>query len=272
MTQHILEKDAVPFVFRRLLSMVFTGYMYYVFSMTDEIISPHFHVVEKAKNRVAKGVVVANFPIVEQEDSPSFDAYRKRPKSMCYTGTVYPFSNQKEIAEALSCVSDVNYAIAGYLTRDSHEMLIRKLGEERFSFHGRLTRAQLGEFYRNQAVGIVVYDYMLNLGGKVGSYATNKLFEYMEAGLPVICTNYEVWEDIVRRYKCGLCVAPGDAKAISLAIKQLVGDPRAAYEMGLNGRRAVESEFNWESEKKTYCGLVLRLVARVQGETALQTY
>ena len=70
----------------------------------------------------------------------------------------------------------------------------------RLKLLGRISHLDLREFYRSSLIGIVIYDYKLNLGYDLGSYGTNKIFEYMEAGLPIICTNFILWKAIVDKY------------------------------------------------------------------------
>jgi len=76
-----------------------------------------------------------------------------------------------------------------------------------------------------------------------------KLFEYMAAGLPIICSDFPVWKEIVERNECGLTVNPLDPQEIAGAIKYLLDRPELCEEMGKNGRRAVEEKYNWEREK-----------------------
>ena len=37
-----------------------------------------------------------------------------------------------------------------------------------------------------------------------------KFFEYMAAGLPIICSDFPVWRELVERHRLGLCVDPED--------------------------------------------------------------
>ena len=115
------------------------------------------------------------------------------------------------------------------------------------------------EFYHKNRLGVVVYDYKLNLGYKLGSYGTNKIFEYMETGLPFICTDYILWKEIVDENNCGICVEPGNAEQITNAIQYLIDHPALAYQMGQNGRKAVLNKYNWRTQEIAYVDLFEKL-------------
>ena len=72
----------------------------------------------------------------------------------------------------------------------------------------------------------------------------------MMAGIPVICTDFILWKEIIDKYQCGICVNPRDVNAIRQAIVYLKQHHEEAKQMGNNGRRAVEELFNWDSQKK----------------------
>jgi glycosyltransferase involved in cell wall biosynthesis len=86
-----------------------------------------------------------------------------------------------------------------------------------------------------------------------------KMFEYMAAGIPVIASNFPLWQEIFSTSECGICVNPLDPKAIGEAIQYLMDHPDEAEQMGRNGRKAVEEKYNWVIEEKKlldlYAGL-----------------
>ena len=77
-----------------------------------------------------------------------------------------------------------------------------------------------------------------------------KLYEYMSAAIPVIASNFPLWCEIVEGSGCGLVVNPLDPRAIADAVIYLLDNQEEAEKMGLRGRRAVETRFNWDQEKE----------------------
>jgi glycosyltransferase involved in cell wall biosynthesis len=82
----------------------------------------------------------------------------------------------------------------------------------------------------------------------------------MEAGLPVVCTASDLWNEIIAEYNCGIAVEPGSVRQIQSAIELLVGNRRLAEEMGDNGRRAVLERFNWTKEEEKYLSVFRRVL------------
>lgn len=71
----------------------------------------------------------------------------------------------------------------------------------------------------------------------------------MTAGIPVIAADFPLWRTIVEGAGCGLLVEPLDPEALAQAITSLPDNPEAAEGMGKWGRKAVEEQYNWNTEK-----------------------
>ena len=85
----------------------------------------------------------------------------------------------------------------------------------------------------------------------IGDYPesyTTKLFEYMALGLPVITSNFPLYQEIVEHHKCGFCVSPYDPIEVAQMLIYLIENPDEARIMGERGRQAVEQYYNWSSE------------------------
>lgn len=105
----------------------------------------------------------------------------------------------------------------------------------------------------------VVYRHMMNadlglvLLQPVSAYMyagenTNKIFEYMSCGLPVVASDFPNLRRIVNDEECGVCVEPGDARKIANVVLDLLRQPDMRRRMGENGRRAVLAGYNWDAE------------------------
>ena len=82
-----------------------------------------------------------------------------------------------------------------------------------------------------------------------------KVYEYMSMGLPVILSHSAYNDRMMEKYRFGVCVDPDDVDGIASAIRDLLEHPDRARQMGENGRRAVQEEFNWGVEEKKLLAL-----------------
>ncbi|MDA9580507.1 glycosyltransferase [Luminiphilus sp.] len=255
MPAHILEKSWIGSLIRRPLSKIAHYYMNHVYKKIDGLVSPHHHVIDRAHAEVGKGTVVANFPKINWDDA-GVDLLAVQREVFCYTGTVYDYSNQSLTIKAINALEDGKYEVAGVIGSEYFQLLESTVDLRRCKFHGHVSHADLRLLYKRSIAGLALYDYKLNLGWDKGSYGTNKIFEYMEAGIPIICTDYVLWKQIIDEYNCGFAISPGDIGALSVALNYLKDNPDMARGMGRNARRAVEARFNWRGEEVKYLGVI----------------
>lgn len=78
--------------------------------------------------------------------------------------------------------------------------------------------------------------------------ASNKLMEYMAAGIPLLTSDRIGLRDLVSRYACGVVADESDPQSIAQAVNQLLADPEQAQQMGANGRRAFSEVFCYEKQ------------------------
>jgi len=77
-----------------------------------------------------------------------------------------------------------------------------------------------------------------------------KLFEFMALGMPVVLSDLPPSRPFVGDGKCATMVPPGNYEAYADAIIRLLDDPALCQQMGAEGRKRVEQEYNWEKEGK----------------------
>ena len=66
----------------------------------------------------------------------------------------------------------------------------------------------------------------------------------MAAGRPVVLAIDGVIRKVVEESGCGIFVAPGDPDALANAIQQLSSDPGLCKNMGYQGRKYIEQNFD----------------------------
>lgn len=80
----------------------------------------------------------------------------------------------------------------------------------------------------------------------------SKLYEYMAAGKPIICSVGGEAARLVASARCGLAVTPSDAGALASAVQTLRADPVLCRAMGQMGRRCARERFSREKLMADY--------------------
>ena len=204
---------------------------------------------------------VANFPVVNGDFQLTYEDYCKREKVISYFGSIYDISCQEEFLKALESFPDVKYLLAGVFYNEDYKQRVMTMPAwKQVEFMNRFTRAQLPGIINRSIMGNVVKDFDKTETPQ-GSYSIIKIFETMEAAVPVILAKVPLYEHMVEKYHCGICVRPHSVDDFKNAIEYLLTHKKEAYEMGQNGRRAVLEEFSWDSQAKNVMKVIKELTA-----------
>ncbi len=171
---------------------------------------------------------------------------REKIRSACYIGTIARVRGAKEIVEAIGYTSG-RLLLAGSMSeKDLLPNLEKILGWQKVDNKGLVERQEVAQILESAMVGLVT----LHPAPNHIEALPIKMFEYLAAGLPIVASNFPLWQTLLAKYECARFVDPLNPKQIAEAIQWFFDHPKEAKEMGLRGRAAVETEFNWNSEEK----------------------
>jgi len=247
----ILDKEYLSVLFRKVLSFFVRQYFNYNVKKLDAVISVTPHIVDNFKNMDGNAVLITNYPVLNEENiSYAYEDYLLREDSVFYAGTIYETSQQYHIVRSLDLIEKIRYSLVGTINSNYLSSINVLPSWEKVDLIPFVPKVELDNIAKNATIGLAIFDYIPNLGYKIGSLGVNKIFEYMLYGLPIICTDFVLWKNIIDKYQCGLYVNPNSIQDISEAIKYLIENKKEAYLMGQNGRNAVLSEFNWKTQEE----------------------
>ena len=244
----ILGKKWIPRPLRPIISLFYKFYSNRVLSRLDYLIGVTPFLVEKLKTLNPSTELITNFPILSLEKN-QIKILTYKWKSFCFAGGITEQWNHETILSALEDI-DGTYDLMGRAEQEYISKLHKYKSWDKVIYHGLVTQQEVRMILSSCSVGLAILDYSENTCGKVGTLGNTKLFEYMQVGLPVICTDFVLWKEIVDNWHCGICIPPGDVDALQKAMQYMIDNPDKAKEMGENGRRAVLEEFNWGIEEK----------------------
>lgn len=243
----IADKNWIPRPLRSVVRTVYGWYEQYALKQFNGSIVC-YHWTEERYRRYCDNVeMVLNFPIVHDELPGPPDSSRR---AVCFAGGISSQWCHKEVLLALSKIDNVTYELAGKLSGEYGDSLQCLDAWEKVTYHGVIPQTEVfDKVYANSSIGMALLDYISQCKGTVGNLSNTKFFEYMYVGLPLICTDFDLWTDIVEKENCGIAVNPHNINEISDAISYLLENPKIAEQMGKNGQRAVTRRYNWKTEE-----------------------
>lgn len=251
--RQIQDKEWIPFPFRSLIAKMYAMYERHATKRYDALISVTPEIVNRLLQINGNVVMITNYPIIE---SPM--AQRAQGTTLCFAGGISEQWNHDKIIEAIDKIDGVKYLLLGTGSKAYLDDLKQLSGWAKVDYRGRVPHSEVRQEYHKASIGMAL-NYSTQIKGE-GSLGNTKLFEYMEAALPVICSDYKLWNDIIEEYECGICVNPQDVDEIAQAIEYLVSNPDRAIQMGENGRKAVVENYNWGMQEKILVDLYRSLL------------
>jgi glycosyltransferase involved in cell wall biosynthesis len=222
---------------------------------SDAVFTTNFSRVDHLRERYGRASieVLANVPLRVDELVPLDPGYPSGAPIILYQGGIYARARAfREVIEALSELADVQFVIIGF-GRDDDLNLIQRWANE-YSVAARvhlLPPRSFDELVRTAAgasVGLVPIK-ATKPNHRLGD--TNKLFEYLMAGLPVAASDLPEIRRVVRQGDppVGELFDPDSPSSIADAIRRVIVDP--AYERRRReARRLALERFNWEIEER----------------------
>lgn len=165
-----------------------------------------------------------------------------------------------EAVEMVPDEYDVTFVLGGRYASEEVEERIRSHVDrsDRVELVGWLpSLADVIDLYREADVGLMCFHPGPNRNDAV--HRSNKLFQYMAAGLPILVSDIEAWADLVEEVGCGVAVDPERPEEIADALVEFADDPGRRVEMAENGHEAALDRFNWDTQREKLLDLYERL-------------
>jgi glycosyltransferase involved in cell wall biosynthesis len=118
--------------------------------------------------------------------------------------------------------------------------------EDRIKFIPKVPLEHLPKYTKNAYLGFQVLN---NVCFNHYSASSNKLFEYMMAGVPVVACEFPEIKKVVEGEGIGLCVDSHDPTSIASAVNYMLEHPDFVEECKRNCMKA-KDKYNWELEQK----------------------
>jgi glycosyltransferase involved in cell wall biosynthesis len=236
----------------------------FLIKRSDEVVTTNRFRAEQLQRQYARNgiVVLGNVPAVVEEVSPLDPGYPDAPV-LLYQGGIYaedrPF---RETIQAIAELEDIHLVILGF-GRDPDLRLIRRWSDEA----GVPERVHLlpprpfDELVRTAAAATVGLVPVRTRSTNEYLGDTNKLFEYLMGGLPVVASDLPEIRRVVTAGQpdVGELFDPSSPASIAAAVRQVLADPELYARRRVEARRLALELFNWKVEEQRLLDLYARL-------------
>jgi glycosyltransferase involved in cell wall biosynthesis len=232
-----------------------------VWDVFERLVSRAFHVVLAERyyfERLPRGRMVLNYPAPRQELVAARGAFSPASRRLLYTGNVTEDRGALIHAAIVSECPEYEVHLIGRCTRglaakieagaQPNAARLTLVGVDEYVPFSRIARAYTEEQW---LCGLALFPLTPHYLRK----ELTKFFEYMQAGLPIICSDFPAWRQLIEGNGVGLCVPPNDAKRVLAAVDWLRDHPQEAAQMGERGRALVKERFSWQSQANELCQL-----------------
>ncbi|MGN7043140.1 glycosyltransferase [Bacillus safensis] len=211
--------------------------------------------------------VVHNYPFVQNKSLDQVNLHKilgisAKEKILLYQGGIQTGRGLENLVKAAPYFTEGILVFIGD-GRIKNELI--QLTEEmelshKVKFLPKVPLADLPKYTKNAYLGFQVLN---NVCFNHYSASSNKLFEYLMSGVPVVACNFPEIKKVVEGNKVGMCIDSHDHEDIAKAVNYMIEHPEKTAEFSKNASEA-SNQYNWENEKENFT----RIYESLGGETA----
>ena len=165
-----------------------------------------------------------------------------------YVGHLYPGKGMEIIAPLIGACPWADFHIIGGMDSDVDYWKGQLQDARNVTFHGFVPHAET-DAYR-QACDILLAPYQRSVstcgGGDIARWMSPlKIFEYMAAGKPIVCSDLPVLREVLRHDENAWLCTPDDPKEWIEALTLLRDNPKIRTQLGKQARQEFEAKYTW---------------------------
>ncbi len=200
--------------------------------------------------------VVHNYPFKQtntNEETIDLHAILDIPKEekiLLYQGGIQTGRGLDKLIQAAPLFNEGVLVLIGdgKIKNQLQTMVEEKNLQDKVKFLPKVPLADLPKYTRNAYLGFQVLN---NVCFNHYSASSNKLFEYMMAGVPVVACDFPEIKRVVECENVGLCVDSHNYLEIADAVNKLLTDKQLRNKLRSNCHIA-KLKYNWEEEKEQF--------------------
>jgi len=189
--------------------------------------------------------VVRNIPICGET---KFKNKKSEKNILIYQGALNKARGIETMISAMQFVENAELWIVGSgdIEQQLRQLLENLAIKDKVKFYGRIKPEDLTEITNQATLGFSLEQ---NIGLNYYYALPNKIFDYINAGVPVLCSNFPEMERIVKTYDIGETIEPSNEKELAKMINQILSDKTLLDKWKKNLQKA-QKELCWQNEEK----------------------
>lgn len=213
--------------------------------------------------------VVHNYPFsIHQNIHPSFVIHdmlgiSKEEKILLYQGGIQTGRGLDKLIEAAADFKEgiLVFIGDGKIKTELQSDVKKRNLTDRIKFLSKMPLAELPQYTQQAYLGFQVLN---NVCFNHYSASSNKLFEYMMSGVPVIACRFPEIKRVVEGEHIGICIDSHRPEEIAKAVNRLLADEELQNEYSMNALKARE-KYNWDREKIQFLNVYQKVIQAKEG-------
>lgn len=201
--------------------------------------------------RFPRATEVLNYPnTAKRVKSPHRSASISGIK-LIYTGLVTKDRGAFNILRLVKALKGAELYVVGKCDKDFQKELQEFAGEDinRIYFktsHRHVSFSYIEKKYSqyNWTAGLAIFPQTPHYYEK----ELTKFFEYMYFGIPILCSNFPVWYNLVEKNSVGFTVNPDDISSSVKIVRKLSENESLRTLIAQRGKDLILTKYNWESQ------------------------
>ncbi|MCA9169630.1 MAG: glycosyltransferase family 4 protein, partial [Planctomycetales bacterium] len=246
----ILIKAWIPSPLRRVIAAAATAFEAYGCRRLAGVVAAGEDIAERLRTIRPDVTCIRNYPDLRAFERPTDDELPAPSDEhrFLFLGGVDASTLPFDVATALDMLPEELHAKMVWGGKRAigprMEMLEQHPGWRRVDYVGYIQFEDLRKHLYAATAALVLYHdapfcYRIR---------SNRLFESMACGVPVIVPRFGEWPAFVDKYQCGLAVNPHEPGELAAAMRRFIEEPTLRDAMGQRGKQAVLNEFSWQRE------------------------
>lgn len=215
----------------------------YVFTVSDSLAAGYMKLYN------IKFEVIRNVPFRFKSgfEQSAIKADYSDSKQIIYQGALNKGRGIEKIIRAMKYVKGAVFLIAGDgdISAKLRELAHNEGVDDRVVFQGRIPAEELPAVTVSCHLGISFEE---DMGLSYRYSLPNKIFDYIQAEIPVLCSGLDEQRKLVEKYNIGICVRESGPEELAEIIQKMLSDEELRKSWSENLKIAAE-ELCWEKEQ-----------------------